>query len=146
MTRAFWYLVWLVVRAYAFTRPRHTIMLDSSPYVTRWYLTGSRRKIREALACGATGTPGTYLHRFHRADADRRLHNHPYKWCRARILRGGYTELYAYGNHGPWICEYRAGDVSRITPPVWHRIAALHSETWTLFTAGPKHGRGWGFR
>jgi hypothetical protein len=150
MTRArewFWYLVWFVVRAYAFTRPRHTFMLDGSPYVTRWYLTGSRREIRAALERGETGMPGTWLHYFHRADADRRLHNHPYAWCRTRILRGGYTELRAYGDRDPWVYEHRAGVTSVIiTHGTWHRIASLHGETWTLFTAGPKHGRGWGFR
>jgi hypothetical protein len=146
ITRAFWYLVWLVVRAYAYTRPRHTIMLDGSPYVTRWYLTGSRREIRAALARGETGMPGTWLHYFHCADTDRRLHNHPNEWCESRILRSGYTEIRAIGDSDPWIYANRAGDVSRLTAAHWHRVASLHGETWTLFTAGPKHGRGWGFR
>jgi hypothetical protein len=146
ITRAFWYLVWLVVRAYAFTRPCHTIMLDGAPYVTRWYLTGERREIRAALARGETGMPGTYLHHFHCADTDRRLHNHPYAWCTTRILRGGYIERTAYLDAPSVLLTYRAGDDGCLTPGVWHRIASLHGETWTLFTAGPKHGRGWGFR
>lgn len=90
--------------------------------------------------------PGYWLHYFHRADADRRLHNHPYEWATFRILRGGYTEARAWLDRDPWIHEYRAGDVSRILEGTWHRIMALHGETWTLGHAGPKHGRGWGFR
>lgn len=143
MKRVFWYIVWIVVRAYAATRP--SVHLRDAG-VTRYFLTGSRRDIRAALARGETGMPGTYLHHFHRADADRRLHNHPYESADTRILRGGYTELRAYGDRAPWVHEYRAGDTSRITPGTWHRVAALHGETWTLFRAGPKHGRGWGFR
>jgi hypothetical protein len=144
--RAFWYLVWLLVYAYARTRPSVVIPIDGKPYVTRWFLTGNAARIRRALERGETGMPGLWLHKFHRADADRRLHNHPYEVADTRILRGGYTELRAHGDRDAWIHVYRAGDVSRITPGTWHRIAELHGETWTLFRAGRKHGRGWGFR
>jgi len=146
IARALWYVVWLVVRAYAYTRPHTTIYVDGKRYVKRWFLTGSRREIRAALGRGETGFPGTWLHYFHCADTDRRLHNHPNEWCGSRILRGGYTEATALLDAPAVILTYRAGDTNWLTPIVWHRIAALHGETWTLFTAGPKHGRGWGFR
>jgi hypothetical protein len=136
VTRAFWWCVWLVVRAYAFTRPRRYL---EGANVTRWFLTSRPTTDK-------TGTPGWYLHRFHGPDKDRRTHNHPWSRATTRILRGGYVELREYDDGARLIFERRPGDCVEIFERTFHRVAALHGETWTLFHAGPKHGRGWGFK
>jgi hypothetical protein len=139
ITRAFWYLVWLVVRAYAFTRPKTIIYIDGLAYKTRYFLTS--RPVGDE-----TGPPGWYLHHYHRPDADRRLHNHPWTRATTRILRGGYSEIRGYDDGARYIFTKRAGDTGEIFERTFHRVASLHGDTWTLFHAGPKHGRGWGFK
>lgn len=143
ISRAFWYLVWLAVRVYASTRPK--VYLDGAN-VTRWFLTGNASEIRARLLAGETGMPGLYLHHFHGADRDRRTHNHPWWRAETRILRGGYTEIREYDDSARLLFEKRAGDTGEIFERTFHRVAALHGDTWTLFRAYAKHGRGWGFK
>lgn len=135
---ALW-LLWAVLRAYAIVRPKrvigaHTLGPQPFPLFTRWFLT-SRPK------GDATGTPGAYLHHLQRADADRREHNHPWTHGTTLVLRGGYCET------RDGIRRYRLpGDRAGFSPTTYHRIVDVLPNTWTLFVAGPKHGRGWGFR
>jgi hypothetical protein len=141
VVRLAWFVVWLVVRAYAETRPKVTIMLNGSPYLTRWFLTSTPEP-------GRTGTPGWYLHHVHRADADRRQHNHPWTWATSLILRGWYVD------ESPCLCHHAAhserlsaGARNVLFGSSYHRIAAVsRGGAWSLFHAGPKHGHGWGPR
>ena len=136
IARAFWYAVWLVLRAYAFTRPSVTIFLGGR-YLRRWFLTCTPEQ-------DASGTPGRYLHEWHSPDPDRRLHNHPWEWAYTRVLRGGYTEARSDWDKPARIRVRRVGDRVAFGPSTRHRVAAIAPNTWTLFHAGPKHGRGWG--
>jgi hypothetical protein len=139
--RAFWFLVWCVIRAYAEFRPQRTIILDGKRYMVRYFLTSTPEG-------DATGTPGTYLHHIRCADVDRRVHNHPWEWANTRILRGGYVERREWPGEriSGFIFSRKPGDRAALTPNVYHRITYVEPNTWTLFRAGPKHGRGWGFK
>jgi hypothetical protein len=137
--RAFWFLVWCVLRLYACTRPKVVIRLDGEAYLTRWFLTCPWKP------GDPTGPEGWYLHHIHRPDADRRLHNHPWHWASSRILRGGYSELYHAGDGRDKFRINYPGDGHYIFGYMFHRIHAVLPNTWTLFRAGPKHGKGWGF-
>ena len=121
---------------------------DGDPYLLRVYLTPDADWWRNRL-------PGVYLHRFYRSDADRELHNHPWRWALALILRGGYTEeyqqqlLWAGKPLGqPWIEKrvMRPGSLNVITHETFHRVELLHPDrgAWSLFVAGPRF-RDWGF-
>ncbi len=138
---AFWFAVWLVVRAYAYTRPSVTIYLAGRPYLRRWFLT-------RAPELDASGTPGWYLHQWHAPDADRRLHNHPWYWATTRPLRGGYLEVRRHdpimSDRGTVVYRRRVGDWTALFQGDAHRVASIDPNTWTLFHAGPKHGLGWG--
>jgi hypothetical protein len=139
MARCFWFLVWLVVRSYAEFRPQRTIYLDGRKYMTRYFLTSSP-------VGDETGTPGRYLQRLHMPDADRRLHNHPWESAETRVLRGGYLERREYDDGKALTFVRRTGDRASLPPGMFHRIFAVADNTWTLFHAGTKHGRSWGFR
>jgi hypothetical protein len=131
------WLVWAALYAWFVwhkRRPSHTIMLDGRPYISRWFLSADPPP-------GSTLAEGWHLHRIHASDGDRRLHNHPTEWARAWILRGGYVE-----QRGAACLTYAPGDRVELPPHVYHRIRSVRPNTWTLFRAGPKHGRGWGFR
>lgn len=91
-----------------------------------------------------------YLHRFHRPDEDRVLHNHPWPWAVSCILAGGYREERSaeavFGMSSPqhvsrWL---RAGSLNLLRGDTFHRVAELDGETWTLFIVGRKH-QNWGF-
>jgi hypothetical protein len=79
------------------------------------------------------------LHRIHRADQDRPLHNHPWPNAASLILWGGYAESTLRG----WYF-YALGDRNRLTPETYHRIDSVLPGTWTLFFAG-RRSRSWGF-
>lgn len=87
-----------------------------------------------------------FLHRIPRGDFDRYMHNHPWVWCMSLILRGGFTEI----RRSPgsvcqqWI-SYSRWSVVRWSKDTFHRILAVDPGTLTLFIAGPRTGKGWGF-
>lgn len=90
-----------------------------------------------------------YLHHFHRSDADRDLHNHP--WAGSSIiLAGGYREerRVAWGESGEAIERrtYLPGDVNTLDPDTFHRVDLLDpiAGCWTLFTTGAR-SQSWGF-
>lgn len=133
--RAVHWCAWLVLRAYACTRPRRVITApDGTPLITRWFLSSRP-------AGDSTGTSGWYLHRFEHYDTLRSEHNHPWSYARTRVLRGWYIETRNGVLH-----SRSAGQTAELYPHEYHRVVALRPGTWTLFYAGPKHGRGWGFR
>jgi hypothetical protein len=146
IARVIGWLVWAFVYVYFVKykrRPQHTIRLEGERYITRWFL-------QTDPAPGSTLAEGWHLHRIHTGDGDRRLHNHPTETAHAYVLRGGYTEErrpeWRDASEPPDLCEYRPGDRVYLPPYEYHRIRTVHPNTWTLFHAGRKHGRGWGFR
>lgn len=134
MTRALFFLAWLVFRVYAAFRPVARITDGAGTLlITRWFLTS------RPGADGSTGTPGWYLHRIENPDTATEEHTHPWRgdlW----VLRGRYVE-FRRGRS----CARRAGTRATLLPNESHRIVFVEPGTWTLFRAGPKHGRGWGF-
>lgn len=133
--------VFLAARAYARALVRPVWVIkgpDGSPYLTRVYLSPKGEWYRSTL-----GLPGVFLHFFHRSDHERELHNHPWRWAWSLILQGGYLEERA----DDWPRCYFPGDTNTITERTFHRVSLLNEKagSWTLFVAGPRHGRSWGF-
>lgn len=112
------------LRAIAAELPCRIICGEQGPYLSRY--TVSER---------ADGSH-VYLHFFHRGDADRELHNHPWAGS-SLILAGGYIEERREGE---------AGDTNVLAPDTFHRVDLLRPDDgcWTLFTTGPK-AQSWGF-
>ncbi len=133
--------------------PYKTIATGGSPYLTRFYLLGTDR---DYVKNGAK--LNVFLHFFHRGDADRELHNHPWTGT-SLILTGGYTEERM--THYQYWCGpteavdsyskvktriFRPGSVNRIGLKDFHRATLLDDSRgcWTLFFAGERV-RDWGF-
>lgn len=120
--------------------PSRTITTGGSPYLTRWYLwpEGPRNAEDE----GSDLPFAVFIHKFHRGDADRDLHNHPWDLSVAIVLAGGYRE-----ERGDEIRVVRPGTINVIRADDFHRVDLLNPEmgSWSLFVAGRKTG-GWGFR
>ncbi len=105
---------------------------SGGPYLLRVYLF---KKWRERF-------PGVFLHYFFRSDADRDLHNHPWDWAVSLILKGGYYE------HTHWDVEtFRPGQTNLLLAASFHRVELLNPAEgcWSLFIAGPREKRLWGF-
>lgn len=64
------------------------IRINDNPYMYRYFV-------------GRIGPLTFYLHRFVRADAERWVHNHPWRHCLALVLCGGYWEERLDGMHPP---------------------------------------------
>jgi hypothetical protein len=148
MTRALGFLVWLALRLYVWiARKPHTTFLDpetGAPYLTRWWL-GERNAWPDAE--GRTGGPGWYLHKFHRSDWARQLHNHPALYGVAFVLRGGYVETRRDLGAEVTRVNRPPGSVNVITADTFHRVQLRDERrgSWSLFHMGPRSGRGWGF-
>lgn len=123
---------WLAGRLhrYCLGRPCRVISPAGRPYLVRVYL-------------WHWGGWRVYLHRFVAGDGERWLHDHPFT-AAALVLTGGYDEevLPALGLP-PRIVRRRG--LNWITRRKYHRIARVHSTTWTLFVHGPHNGAEWGF-
>jgi hypothetical protein len=135
-----------------------------TPYLSRWYILGRPRMADGSDPIDEYGNPrkeaifptgvGVYLHRFHRSDSDGALHNHPWRWSRALILAGGYSEERRewrstddFGRVGDFRVvrhERRPGAWLHIDADDYHRVDLLESDSWSLFIAGPKVAS-WGF-
>jgi hypothetical protein len=129
----------------------HFIFRQGQLYLGRWYLLGGDGHGR---APGWRGQcqHNLFLHHFWMSDPDG-LHNHPYRKSRSLILTGGYWEwrrkhvpghhevIFQQGKH------YPPGSVNTIRADDFHRVVLCDMQrgVWTLFFAGKKHGRGWGF-
>lgn len=88
------------------------------------------------------------LHRIHRPDYDRDLHDHPWDWCASFILRGSYDEERLDEGCPDDAIATRFRRVkwfNWITADTWHRINQLHGNVWTLFVTGERV-QAWGFR
>lgn len=97
-----------------------------------------------------------YIHRIYLADEDKHLHNHPWAWTWAKVLKGFYTEeqvktitfkdgsLYAYTE--PELCgRSDALSPSKMTPGIYHKIKEiLRGPVVSLFVTGRRLD-GWGY-
>lgn len=125
-----------------------------NPYLSRWYLLGKPRMLDGSCPFDEFGDMkpgvkwhgkfGLYLHRFHRSDADRELHNHPWRWACSLILAGGYTEERRTRSDdvvqrvvSPWSFNWIGHDD-------FHRVDLTEGDCWSLFLVGPKVSS-WGF-
>src|SRR6266576_3765132 len=95
-------------------------------YLTRWYLIRTR-------------FVGVFLHRFHRSDEDRALHDHPWNFITI-ILWRGYLEHSPTGTRRLW-----PGTI-HWRPATWrHRAELIDGKSaWTLIIRFREH-RMWGF-
>jgi hypothetical protein len=106
-----------------------TVHLDGDPYLTRYYIFNTRFF-------------GLYLHHFHRPDADRDLHNHPWLFAISYILRGNYVETKL--SRGLEYVSHGRGSFNLISGSCFHRIALITPGLYTLFMRGPRVKK-WGF-
>lgn len=109
------------------------------PYMTRWVLDLRLFSVR--------------LHKFHRSDDDRHLHDHPW-WFVSLLLRGTYREWTLW--HPSWepsretdqqVCSpwRRVGSIAFRPALHKHRVEIHPGATcWTLCLTGPIR-RVWGF-
>jgi hypothetical protein len=114
---------------------------NGDPYLTRWYLwPGKPRTTEDDVTPNAPFA--VFIHFFHRSDADREQHNHPWKKSYALILKGGYRE-----ERGDAVRVFKPGMINAITKDDYHRVVLLDPAkgSWSLFIAGQNVG-GWGFR
>lgn len=103
---------------------------DGSPYLTRTLFP-------------RVGELRPMLHRIHRPDADRHLHNHPWKTARFRILTGGYVEERLVDGVVQRL-TLRPGDVNELDANTFHRIDSIEPNTWTFGLVGERV-QDWGF-
>jgi hypothetical protein len=134
--------------------------LGRSAYLSRYYLIPSQRPRmpdgsepfdRWGNPREETSWPdkpwALYLHRFHRSDVDRELHNHPWQWAVSLVLVGGYLEERRVRDEHRDAVEYRCvrpGAINIIRGDDFHRVDLLEHDAWTLFLVGPKV-QSWGF-
>jgi hypothetical protein len=126
---------------------------DGQPYLIRYLIRTELDTAPDRKFEIKTG-PGHMiaLHNIQQADADRWLHNHPWIESEARILHGAYLEcrdrLRDRPSHGlmDQSLYYRGvGYLNQLDSSVYHRIAHVHGDVWTLFRTGAKTKDGWGF-
>lgn len=67
------------------------------------------------------------------------MHNHPWLWSFAIILKGGYSEERRVGDDVARR-TFRPFSINFIRHTDYHRVDLLGTESWSLFVAGPKHG------
>ena len=83
------------------------------------------------------------LHRIHRPDADRHLHNHPWRTARFLIVSGGYVEERLVDGR----IERRIlqpGDVNHLADDTFHRVDTVWPNTFTVGLLGDRV-QDWGF-
>ena len=126
-----------------------------SPYLSRYYLRGKPTMPDGSTPFTEAGDPkpgaiwpkgdgiGVYIHRFHRGDNDRELHNHPWRWAVSFVLAGGYWEERRVGDD-VFVREVRPGHINILSANSFHRVTLRDGDAWTLFVVGPKVS-GWGF-
>lgn len=115
------------------------IKLNGKPYLERYYL-------------GKIFNRTFYLHRFLQKDAERNVHNHPWKKGGSFILAGSYVQLKAV-DLCPW--ENESGAILKkekirifnsVNGNSFHRIDKVVPNTWTLFFHSNRLNRKhWGY-
>lgn len=152
-------LLWWATRPIARRKPTQIITDGSAErraYLRRWKIVDSTR-----------WHPGLYLHNMI-LDDEASLHDHPY-WSLSIALTDGlveeycerprYEKFFSYddetGNYDKFVARLFARSqcttrVIRRGQIVWrssrfaHRLV-VRREAWTLFLAGPRMAKGWGF-
>ena len=123
---------------YARSRPAEDIFEMGELYLTRYYLFGRKASSHLPHAAVRFGwLPTVRVHHFHKADAGRAQHNHPWWWAVAFVLRGSYVE-----ERGRRRRVVRRLNV--LTRSTFHRVALLEGDVWTLFISG-RYAGPWGF-
>ena len=126
-----------------------TIYTNNDPYLTRWYVwPEGPRTVEDSDLERHDGDPDSdlpfalFLHKFHRGDADRDQHNHPWNLSVAIVLAGGYRE-----ERGSETKVVMPGMINVIRGDEFHRVDLLDPKagSWSLFIAGRRTG-GWGFK
>lgn len=137
-------------------QPRTIYEFDGkNAYLSRYYVTGKPTMPEGGLPFDQNGNPkreaiwpdspfNIYIHKFHRGDNDRELHNHPWKWALSFVFAGGYRE-----ERRTWRDEVIVRDVKPftfnwITQDDFHRVDLVEKDAWTLFIVGPR-AQSWGF-
>lgn len=125
----------------------YTIETNGDPYLTRVLLPRIR-----IPSLGIDFRP--MLHHFHRPDADRHTHSHPWTWAKSLLLTGSYIETRRAPGHMVWnnfVGEFdpptETKSVTRfnsLTGDDYHKVDNLIGEVWTFFVTGP-HVKDWGF-
>jgi hypothetical protein len=135
------YLVVILTRNVRSTR-RDIATPDGTVFLTRWWFIGGS-------GSGSTGPKSRLnwalmLHKMHKPDQDRCLHDHPWYFI-SLVLWRGYTEEYEDSQGVKRIRHNRPGHLL-FRPATWtHRIAALpNGPCYTLLIRG-KPQREWGF-
>lgn len=129
--------------------PPRVITVADLPYLTRYFIF-RRSALTEGMETKVTKPPrwGLYLHRFHRGDQDRELHNHPWRWALSFVLKGGYSEERRESNGVGDVRvvrrEVRPWSFNYLTHNDFHRVDLDNGEAWTLFLVGPLV-QDWGF-
>lgn len=129
------FLIWI---GETFAKRKKLIIHDPcglGPYLTRYYLLGYR-KSNWALM----------LHRFHRGDMDRDLHDHPWAFW-SFVLTGGYFEVRpSFQHHIRWATWYKPFSFLKRSAN-WIHLVKLDPDkgpVWTLVLRF-KYERQWGF-
>jgi len=131
---------WWRVLAFFFARYELIPAPSGAKYLGRWHFP---RWITKRVDPSAEHL---FLHYFYTSDPDRGWHNHPYVWCESELLQGAYVQeiRVRYGMGHTFTETFRAGDRNALTDE-FHAVRLLATPVWTLFRAGPKHGKSWGF-
>lgn len=114
--------------------PCRIIAIEGRPYLERY-------------SVGKIFGVSFYLHRFVGSDEERQVHDHPWAWAKAIILKGGYVEevVCALDLERGWISKTRYRRwYNDLGPHVFHRIVSPVPGTWTLFFHGERI-KSWGF-
>lgn len=120
------------------SRKTKTIWKRGASYLRRRYLVDPR-----------VAPFGVMLHRIDQPDADRWLHDHPWRFVTIP-LRGGYTEIRTDGlkteeRHIGCSPDGRGRRLSYLGPSTFHRIERAAPNTITLVVTGRRR-RNWAYR
>lgn len=114
----------------------YDISLNGSKYITRFF----QPKI---------GARRVMLHNIIRPDADRFMHNHPWKECHSAILHGGYIEKRMVRDSvNQWWTKYNRywqGSTNSLLSTDYHMVTHVEPDTWTLFMTNERLPEGWGY-
>lgn len=138
---------WLIARAKR--TPYCPIMSKDGKtlYMDRWWLFNPYGKDANGNQTPARWPrlPSVRIHHIVRPDADRHLHNHPWRKARTILLWGCYVETTSNAYPFPGQRMSWAGDTHRIDREHFHRISHVGSGgVYTMFiTWGGSEG--WGF-
>lgn len=116
-----------------------------APYLDRWHFPKWIVWLHELGRAPRLRAEFLFLHHFRMSDPDRGWHNHPWEWCESRLLWGCYLqECFLPRWRERWRRKFRRGEWNYLHGQ-YHKITLLERPVWTLFRAGAKHGKGWGF-